>query len=1170
MAKCQLYRYLVLVSICVFTALRVNAQYFYFDQVAPKVNVSFARHSLESGSRNIIFNVVKVKNELGRQETLTLNLTVPQGWRILGPDKIEITLPPYDSLFIPIRVAVGSAVKGDIGYSIIASITDSRGNTIKNEYSYVKIPRLVDLKLKVLSKIVYLDPVTLNSEVKVEVRNRGNREEPVSFIFDGGNSIGIGKQEQNRYTQDLTIKPFSDSIIVLPITLLQETYSERINYLLELTVRTSDTLYKSSIWVRRLSPKYENYLPSSDKMLTVDLTAQGLLDAVQQPKYIATVEGKTLLQKNNDIYYYYRNFSSKTSDDFWINNRMYLGTNIGKVKLEVGDNYRSLESNTMGRGGYMEYNGNKLKFQLLANQNKSNKFQNFGGLNQFFLTKTDFIQSGLLYSSNPTNSFNSMIGILGGGFAVKQHTFSGYYAYNKLTLNNQAESEDNYDHAIVFRYASRFKRLRNSISFEQRGPKFYHNQAGRTRIEVSSFYQINDRFRVYNQYYENQQAGKYSFDYSSINNSISISRSGRSELQYQLSSNLQLFFGPMIENYWLKNYASIPEGEHFSTLAYKLQLGTRVKNASSTIFITPRIEFARASILSNPFQNSKKNFNYQYFTVNFRSPYINVLAFYSEGPRSSLDQLSYVRSSRQSRRLMLIPSFDKFLVKDVLRGTISLSYSNDLIAKSSYSNITGQLNWYLPKNWEVHALAVYTIQNRTTPQETIERFHNLYAEAGVRKEFGFNQPRVKYYNIDLLFYKDFNGNHVQDENEPGIKNVLVTLTRTSTTAKGLIPGDVYMLELISDNFGQVKIENLPEGRYQLDYTPLGTEIGTFSKAFGDLEINVNRNGSFFIPFVEKNKVFGRIIMNRSKLSGLGKVDVSNVRVTAIDSRGNTYSNLTDKNGEFVIYAPVTDEYIVSINNIFYQDFDLRQNNFRVQFNGYKQFEVNFVFDEKIRRINFSPSAQELAAEGVTQIRRTNLRGTVKDALSLKPLRARVNLVNTKNNSIVASVYSNPQTGDYAISFAADDIYALEVVADDYWYYAENLNLNQVTTFMNVTRDVLLKPIAIGSKLELNIRFDINKADLGPETVAELNRLISILRQNPGIKVEVQGHSDDLETINNQKIAEDRAKRVARYLIENGFSNLQVRGFGNTVPIAPNDTEENRALNRRVEIEVIGK
>jgi len=173
------------------------------------------------------------------------------------------------------------------------------------------------------------------------------------------------------------------------------------------------------------------------------------------------------------------------------------------------------------------------------------------------------------------------------------------------------------------------------------------------------------------------------------------------------------------------------------------------------------------------------------------------------------------------------------------------------------------------------------------------------------------------------------------------------------------------------------------------------------------------------PFVEKNKVFGRIILNRSKLSGLGKVDVSNIRITATDSRGYTFSTLSDRNGEFVIYAPVTDEYVVTVNNIFYENFDLRQNNFRVQFNGYKQFEVNFVFDEKIRRINFSPSAQDLTNEGVTQIRRTNLRGTVKDASSLQPFASQSKfLFNTKNNSIASSVYSNPQTGDYALSFMA--------------------------------------------------------------------------------------------------------------------------------------------------------
>ncbi|HCT31033.1 MAG TPA: hypothetical protein DIW31_09940, partial [Bacteroidales bacterium] len=105
---------------------------------------------------------------------------------------------------------------------------------------------------------------------------------------------------------------------------------------------------------------------------------------------------------------------------------------------------------------------------------------------------------------------------------------------------------------------------------------------------------------------------------------------------------------------------------------------------------------------------------------------------------------------------------------------------------------------------------------------------------------------------------------------------------------------------------------------------------------------------------------------------------------------------------------------------------------------------------------------------------------------------------------------------------------------------------------------------------LNIKFEINKTDLTPASVAELNRLISLLKDNGNIKIEIQGHSDDLEALSNPQISEERAKKVARYLIENGFSNLQIRGFGNTIPLSSNDTEQGREANRRVEIEVVSK
>ncbi|HQB78530.1 MAG TPA: OmpA family protein, partial [Tenuifilaceae bacterium] len=68
----------------------------------------------------------------------------------------------------------------------------------------------------------------------------------------------------------------------------------------------------------------------------------------------------------------------------------------------------------------------------------------------------------------------------------------------------------------------------------------------------------------------------------------------------------------------------------------------------------------------------------------------------------------------------------------------------------------------------------------------------------------------------------------------------------------------------------------------------------------------------------------------------------------------------------------------------------------------------------------------------------------------------------------------------------------------------------------------------------------------------------------------QGHSDDLEALSNTSISEERAKSVARYLIEKGYSNLTTKGMGNTTPKVSNDTEQGRAQNRRVEVEVLSR
>jgi len=1170
-------RIFIILLVLSFCPKALLGQYYLYNEAPINIEANFTRHSIEASTQKTIFNVLIVKNRSNRQENLTLNITVPQGWTVIGSGRNDLTLNPLDSIIIPIRIAVGAKVKGDIGYSIIASLTDTKGNTVKNVYCFVKIPRLIDLNFRYIGKLSYLDPLNYSSDFSILIKNRGNREEPVNMLFDGNRILTIGSQNQQYFSSDVSIPPYTDTTFTFRTELKNGEMFGKNMYSLKSTIKTADTTLRTTFWFRKVESEYKNILSANDKPLTIELIGQGLLETSQKPDYTALIEGRTLFKGNSEIYYYYRNFSSRNKSDFYENTRMYLGGVVDNWNLEIGDSYRNYVSNLSGRGGFLAYKSKMAGVEVIINKNYNSQNENIGGKIFISPTNNSTLFAGAAFIKNNLTTNESKLGFIGTNltFFKKQKIYL-LAGYNELTKKLNGQKKHN-EYGGELRYNSIIGLFKTIVNAKYGSLLYNSPQAGRFDLNAHFILSLKPK---------NQLAIKF---YQNINNSPTIENDSITSKSKLENSDLYLehtyFFSPSIQGFWGPSISylkwggaiNFPAGESFSTNNYKFTLGFRFRNDAGTSILTPRIELAKTKLKNNPYStinpntNLNDNLGYQYFSLNYSSHSLNILAFYTSGPRSILEQNHYIATGYTTRKLQLMPSYNQFIYKDIVKLYGGISYTNDIISKSIYSNITGQLFFFLPRDWRLYVLGVYTIQKRTNLKDFSETYQNVYIEASIRKEFNIQHPRVKFYNIEFIFFKDFDGNFIQEENEPGVKNVLLEISREEDLEhKENIPGEFFNTELLSDNLGKVKLDRIPEGIYKIVYNPIGKDAGAFSKALEEMTLNVDKSKITYIPFVEKNKVFGKIVQNRSRLSGLGKLDLSNVRITATDSKGRTYTSLTDKNGEFVLYAPMTDQYIVNINNIFYENFDLRQNNFKVQFNGYKQFEVNFVFDEKIRRINFSPSAQDAQLANVLQVRKTNLKGSVKDASTLLPIRARVNIINTKTNTVLTSMYSSSQTGDYNISFMADDNYLLEIMAEGYWYNSENLNLNQVTTFLNVTKDVLLKPIAIGSKIDLNIRFDINKADLAAESVAELNRLIKLLKDNGNIKIEVQGHSDDLEALSNPQISEERAKRVARYLIENGFSNIQIRGFGNTIPVASNDTEDGRTANRRVEVEVVSK
>ncbi|GAB3328910.1 hypothetical protein GCM10027299_31630 [Larkinella ripae] len=118
----------------------------------------------------------------------------------------------------------------------------------------------------------------------------------------------------------------------------------------------------------------------------------------------------------------------------------------------------------------------------------------------------------------------------------------------------------------------------------------------------------------------------------------------------------------------------------------------------------------------------------------------------------------------------------------------------------------------------------------------------------------------------------------------------------------------------------------------------------------------------------------------------------------------------------------------------------------------------------------------------------------------------------------------------------------------------------------------LSTLATGKTVTLNnVYFDQSSYLLRPESYPQLNQLVGLLKSRPELKIEISGHTDNVgDPRLNLALSENRARVITTYLMTQGIAanRLRFRGYGQTLPIAANDSEENKQKNRRVEVRLL--
>lgn len=355
-----------------------------------------------------------------------------------------------------------------------------------------------------------------------------------------------------------------------------------------------------------------------------------------------------------------------------------------------------------------------------------------------------------------------------------------------------------------------------------------------------------------------------------------------------------------------------------------------------------------------------------------------------------------------------------------------------------------------------------------------------------------------------------------------------------------------------DGFSIKSMKTLADGKYKFCEIPFGSNYHLVAKVKGypkfdekfDLPESLGKEGLKKDAILEKIKatdIYGRVTDIETQLPLAGAT------VEIKDKNGTVVTKLTcDTDGKYRTTLPFGTNYELTAG-----------------IEGYNSKSALVSLYP-----NDYPAGKEMNFElGKIKPKTTAcIKGYVlEQGTGVKLADAEVKVMDIDGNT-VKKVMSNAQ-GYYEACDVPFGIYNLAGNKKGYMYnIVEGVKVTEADVTNGVTQDIELLKFEVGMKIVLkNIFYDVAKATLRPESVAELDRLVRIMEQNPTLVVEIGGHTDsDGSDEYNEKLSQARSQSVVDYLLDAGIAEnrLVAKGYGEKQPVAPNDTKENKQLDRK--------
>ena len=225
-------------------------------------------------------------------------------------------------------------------------------------------------------------------------------------------------------------------------------------------------------------------------------------------------------------------------------------------------------------------------------------------------------------------------------------------------------------------------------------------------------------------------------------------------------------------------------------------------------------------------------------------------------------------------------------------------------------------------------------------------------------------------------------------------------------------------------------------------------------------------------------------------------------------------------------------------------------------------------------ITISASASGFDAKEAASMPDTlvNLVGKVLNAETKEPVQAQLKFYRLPHGGNVGASKVKTPEGDYRLTLMKSYQYTVTLSAEGYLSKNEIIDADDPEEVGRILKDFFLVPTGVGQTLRLkSLIFEQSKTKITPDSYEELNQLVEIMKKNPAMVIQLEGHTDYKGRASlNMQLAKSRVEAVKDYLVNKGIKSkkIKLKAFGGSQPLSRELDDEKRRINRRVEVRIL--